>query len=113
MPSQAYGLFARAIAGRMQVLCSYDGYRRELCPHILGHTRQGDEVALTYQFGGQSRSGLPPGGEWRCLRIAKAADVRLRQGPWQAGSSHRRPQGCVDIVDLDVNPSSPYRPKGR
>jgi hypothetical protein len=113
VPSRAYGLFARAIAGRMQVVCSYDGYRRELCPHILGHTRQGDEVVLSYQFGGQSRRGLPPGGEWRCLRVAKAADVRLRHGPWHGGSSHGRPQGCVDIVDLDVNPSSPYRPKGR
>ena len=113
MPSPAYDLFARAIAGRMQVLCTYDGYRRELCPHILGHTRRGEEVALTYQFGGQSKTGLPPGGEWRCLRLAKVADVRLRDGPWQAGSSHSEPQGCVDIVDLDVNPSSPYRPTRR
>ena len=111
MPSQAYDLFARAIAGRMQVFCTYHGYRRELCPHILGHTRRGEEVALTYQFGGQSRTGLPPGGEWRCLRLAKATDVQLRHGPWQAGSSHGRPQGCVEIVDFDVNPSSPYRPK--
>ena len=112
MPSPVYDLFARAITGRMQVLCTYDGYRRELCPHILGHTR-GEEVALTYQFGGQSSKALPPGGQWRCLRLAKAVDVRLREGPWRGGSSHGRPQECVDIVDLDINPSSPYRPKRR
>ena len=112
MPSPVYDLFARAITGRMQVLCTYDGYRRELCPHILGHTR-GEEVALTYQFGGQSSKALPPGGQWRCLRLAKAVDVRLREGPWRGGSGHGRPQDCVDIVDLDVNPSSPYRPKRR
>jgi hypothetical protein len=113
VPSPAYDLFARAITGWMQVLCTYDGYRRELCPHILGHTRQGEEVALTYQFGGQSGKGLPSGGQWRCLHLAKAIDVRLREGPWRGGSSHSQPQGCVDIVDLDVNPSSPYRPKRR
>jgi len=111
VPSPVYQLFAQAMASRMQVLFLYDGYRREVCPHILGHTRLGQEVALTYQFGGQSSRGLPPGGEWRCFRLAKATDVRLRRGPWQAGWSHSRHQDCVDIVDLDMNPSSPYRPK--
>ncbi|HEU0157387.1 MAG TPA: hypothetical protein VFQ82_15045, partial [Stellaceae bacterium] len=67
----------------------------------------------TYQFGGQSRSGLPVGGEWRCLWLTEVSDVRLRDGPWHAGVSHTRPQGCVDIVDFDVNPSSPYSPKHR
>jgi hypothetical protein len=37
----------------------------------------------------------------------------LRDGPWHAGDSHNQPQGCVDVVDLDVNPASPYNPKRR
>ena len=32
-----------------------------------------DEKALTYQFGGQSSKGLPPGGQWRCLWLAKVS----------------------------------------
>lgn len=112
MPSPIYDSFARAMADRKQILCRYDGYPRELCPIILGHTK-GQEVALAYQFGGQSKSSLPPAGQWKCLRLSKVTDVQLRDGPWHAGSSHRRPQLCVKIVDLDVNPSSPYNPQRR
>ena len=110
MASANYQLFEEAMRSRQQVLCVYGGYLRELCPIILGHS-QGQEKALTYQFGGQSRSGLPPGGEWRCLWLSKVSDVRLREGRWFAGSSHTRPQGCVEVVDLDVNVASPYRPR--
>jgi hypothetical protein len=110
VPSSTYALFAQAIVERKQVLCRYDGYARELCPVILGHSG-GQEMALVYQFAGESSSGLPPGGEWKCLRLAKASDVALRDGSWRAGSSHQRPQSCVEDVDLDINPASPYRPR--
>ena len=112
MPSPTYTLFARALRERKQVVCLYDGFRRELCPVVVGHSG-GEEMALVYQFGGASKSGLPPRGQWKCLRLAKASDVQLRDGPWRAGSSHRRPQTCVDAVDLDVNPDSPYKPRRR
>lgn len=112
MPSPTYKSFARAMAGRKQILCLYDGYPRELCPVILGHTK-GQEVALAYQFAGQSKSGLPPGGQWKCLRLAKIAAVELRDGPWHAGTRHKSRQLCVEVVDLDVNPSSPYKPQRR
>jgi hypothetical protein len=108
--SANYALFEQAMRQRKQIICTYGGYPRELCPIILGHS-QGQEKALTYQFGGRSRSGLPRGGEWRCLVLAKVSNIELRDGPWFAGSSHTKPHGCVEIVDLDVNPSSPYDPK--
>jgi hypothetical protein len=110
MPSRNYQLFAEAMRQRKQLVCIYAGYRRELCPIILGHS-QGEEKALAFQFAGESRSGLPPGGEWRCLFLAKASEIRLRAGPWRNGLSHRQPQGCVAEVDLDVNPESPYGPR--
>ena len=110
MGSPTYELFRNAMAERKQIVCVYDGCRRELCPIILGHS-QSEEKALTYQFGGQSRSGLPPGGEWRCLWLSRVSKVELCDGPWHSGSSHKEPQGCVEIVDLDVNPTSPYKPK--
>lgn len=111
--SPTYRLFEQAMEQRKQVICRYGGYRRELCPVILGHKKSGEEAALTFQFAGDSRSGLSRGGEWRCLLLAGASDVRLRDGPWHSGSSHRRPQACVDIVDRDVNPQSPYEPRHR
>jgi hypothetical protein len=112
MPSPNYMLFEQAMRMRKQIVCMYDGHRRELCPIILGHS-QGQEKVLTYQFGGESKSGLPPGGEWRCLWMSKVTNVELRDGPWFVGASHTQPQGCVEVVDLDVNPSSPYHPKRR
>jgi uncharacterized protein (DUF4415 family) len=108
-PSSAYKLFEQAMRSRKQVLCTYDGLPRELCSVILGHT-DGQEVALVYQFAGQSNSRLP---QWKCLRLSKVSNVQLRDGPWYAGSSHTRSQACVQVVDLDVNPRSPYRPKRR
>lgn len=112
MPSTTYQLFEQAIRQRKQILCLYDGFPRELCPIILGH-KDGREKALTFQFAGQSSSKLPPGGAWKCFFLAKVSNAQLRDGPWRAGKSHTRPQGCVDQVDLDANPSSPYNPRRR
>ena len=109
MPSQTYQLFEKAMRLRKRIACMYGGFAREICPIILGHS-QGEEKALTYQFAGQSRSGLPPRGEWRCLWLAKVSDVHLHDGSWISGDSHMQRQECVEQVDLDVNPESPHRP---
>lgn len=110
MSSANYSLFEQAMRLRKRIVCMYNGQPRELCPVILGHSQE-QEKALTYQVGGKSRSGLPPAGEWRCLFLSKVSSAQLGDGTWLVGSSHTQPQGCVQIVDLDVNPMSPYRPK--
>ena len=100
MASATYLLFRNAISGEKQVVCSYEGRRRELCPHIIGTNNQGEEVALAWQFAGESSGKLP---QWRCLKLAKVQDARLREGPWFEGGSHKTEQRCVTHVDLDVN----------
>jgi hypothetical protein len=111
MSSATYQVFEQAMRARSRVVCFYNGHRRELCPIVLGHTR-GEEKALTFQVGGSSGSGLPPGGEWRCLFLAKVRHAALHDGPWIVpDGSHTWPQGCVADVDLDVNPASPFSPK--
>jgi hypothetical protein len=111
MPSsKTYALFEKAMRTQKQVVCTYEGHRRELCAIILGHTK-GEEKALTFQFGGTSSQGLPRKGAWRCLWLAKVSDAELRDGAWFSGNRHTQPSHCVDEVDLDVNPSSPYSPK--
>jgi hypothetical protein len=102
MASATYGLFRQAILGEKQITCAYDGYRRELCPHIIGHTG-GEEKVLAFQFAGESKLGLPPGGEWRCLYLSRVHAASMRDGPWFAGSRHRTTQRCVENIDLDVN----------
>jgi predicted DNA binding CopG/RHH family protein len=108
--STQYRLFAQAMRERKQITCTYGGYYREVCPIILGH-RDGEERALTYQFGGQSSKRLPSAGAWRCFPLSEVTNVELRDGPWFTGSTHSQPQGCVVDVDLDVNPDSPYSPR--
>jgi uncharacterized protein (DUF4415 family) len=110
--SSVYKLFEQAMISGKQILCTYRGRHRELCPIILGHSK-GREKALTYQFGGESNTDLPSGGQWRCLWLSEVRDVSLRDGRWHVGNRHNQPQGCVEIVDLDVNPESPYSPKRR
>lgn len=55
MPSTAYTLFRSAILREQQVTCMYDGRHRELCPHIIGTNRSGEEVVLARQFAGEFR----------------------------------------------------------
>jgi hypothetical protein len=57
---------------RKPVFCIYDSYRRELCPIILS---QSAKIALANQFGGQSKSGLPRGGRWRCLSLSGVSNA--------------------------------------
>jgi predicted DNA binding CopG/RHH family protein len=108
--SKVYKLFAKAMRERKQITCTYRGHHREVCPIILGH-RDGQERALTYQFGGRSSRRLPSHGAWRCFSLSEITNVELRDGPWFSGDAHTRPQGCVVDVDLDVNLDSPYNPR--
>lgn len=107
--SATYRLIAKAMKTGKQVLCLYDGHEREVSPILLGHTK-GEEKALVFQFGGQSQSRLP---DWKCFFLAKASEVRLRDGSLHAGSRHLKRQSCVEDVDLDINPASPYEPRRR
>lgn len=110
--SETYRLFEQAMDQGKQIVCVYEGYYRQLCPIILGHTR-GEEKALTYQFDGEGKSDLPSGGQWKCLWLSKVSNVQLIDGPSHSGTMQARPQSCVEVVDLDVNPESPYSPKRR
>ena len=59
MPGAVYTLFRNAILGEQQVVCLYGGRLRELCPHIIGTNKRGEEVVLAWQFAGESSGPLP------------------------------------------------------
>jgi hypothetical protein len=100
MPSTTYTLFRNAILAEQQVVCSYDGRVRKLCPHIIGTNKSGEEVVLAWQFAGQSSGKLP---QWRCLKLANVRGARALSGSWHEGGSHRTEQTCVSNIDLDIN----------
>jgi hypothetical protein len=100
MPSAIYTLFRNAIRAEKQVVCSYNNRFRELCPHIIGTNKRGEEVVLAWQFGGESSGKLP---QWRCLKLANVRNARMRDGRWHEGGSHKTEQVCVSNIDLDIN----------
>ena len=55
MASATYALFLAAMREKRQVVCVYQGQRRELCPILLGRTGL-EEKALCFQCGGCSAS---------------------------------------------------------
>lgn len=102
MPSEVFEIFRKAIAQKKQVVCTYHGLTREVCPHTLGYNHKGGEQSLVYQFAGESSKGLPPGGEWRCLELSLVRVLDVREGPWRTNDNHTRPQTCVARVVLEV-----------
>jgi hypothetical protein len=102
MPSPTYQLFRRAILERKLIVCIYQGRRREVAPHILGF-KDRREKALVYQFGGESNTLLPAGGEWRCFALEDVEAAQTQDGEWRSGRANRVTQQCIDIVDVDVN----------
>lgn len=90
-----------AIVGRKQLVATYGGHVRELCPHAIG-TKRGRPQALFFQFGGSSGRGLTQGGDWRCLPLDGLGDVSLRDGDWHTGAGAAQRQTCLDVVELTV-----------
>jgi hypothetical protein len=104
MPSATYTLFRSAILSQQQVICTYDGRHRELCPLVIGTNKGGEEAVLAWQFAGDVGKGkLPVGGAWKCLKLANVRSARTRAGSWHEGGSHKTQQRCVAAVDLDIN----------
>jgi predicted DNA-binding transcriptional regulator YafY len=101
MPSSTYDLLRDAILNRRQVTCEYQGYHREMCPHVLG-IKNGVEHVLSYQFAGTGSHGLKPGGQWRCMDVDQIVNAASHAGQWHTGTSHTQPQTCVDDIDVQV-----------
>ena len=96
-----YNALRNAIIDRKQIVCRYNGFVRECCPHAIGAT-MGERRVFVYQFAGGSSSGLPVGGEWRCMTIDDMAAISVREGPWHTGTRHSKKQTCIKAVDLDI-----------
>jgi hypothetical protein len=80
----AYTILAEAISSKQQVVARYHDEERIFSPHALGSKRGASHV-LVYQYAGGSQSGLPSGGEWRCLNVANPLPPRATARPSPAG----------------------------
>ncbi len=101
-----YTILAEAISSKQQVVARYRDQERIFSPHALG-TKRGVAHVLVYQYGGGSQSGLPPGGEWRCLNVEELGEIRLEPGAWRTAENVFNPQTCLDEVDVLADPLPP------
>jgi hypothetical protein len=100
--TSVFALIRDAIVERKLVSAMYHGFRREMCPHVLGW-KAGNERALFFQFAGGSRKGLSPRGEWRCLHLSALSDVSIYKGRWRTGPGYyENPQSCIDEIEVCV-----------
>ena len=97
----SYSLIRQAMLDKHQVHAGYQGRFRKMCPHTLG-TKNGRRQALFFQFGGESRRGLPSEGDWRCLPVDELTDVSVHEGPWYGDDRYHPSQSCVAEVDVEV-----------
>jgi hypothetical protein len=100
--SGSYEVIRDAIVNKRQIVATYGGYEREMCPHGIG-TRNGRAQAIFFQFAGGSSQGLPSGGQWRCLAIEDLSKISTREGAWKTSSNYRQPNTCIDEIDVEVD----------
>jgi hypothetical protein len=104
MPS-VLDLIVTAVQKKLIVTATYQGLVRIMCPHVVGYKngKTGRELnALFFQFAGGSKSGLPLGGQWRCIHLDQLTNISLAPGEWHTGPDHSRPQTCVDEIIAEV-----------
>ncbi len=104
MTSDTYNLVRQAIVNKQQVIATYKGLYRGMCPHVIGLT-DGHEQAFFYQFAGTSSSGLRSQGarsNWRCIPIAGLTNVSVRDGEWHTEPPYAQHQTCVDVIDKEA-----------
>lgn len=98
-------LLRTAISQKRNVSAIYKGLYRELSPHALG-MKNGKLNLLSYQYGGESASGLTPGSSenWRCMPVGALSEVSLLTSEdWHSVSPHSRTNSCIDDVFIEID----------
>jgi hypothetical protein len=106
-PRDPYDALKHAIAHKQQVVATYNGAVRELCPHVLG-TKGERRHVLAYQFGGRGSDDQPVKAGWRCFDVDRLQNLATRSGPWHSAANVYNPQSCLDVVDVVVQAFPPW-----
>jgi len=80
-----FEILKEAIEKRRCVSMLADGRRREVAPLAIGF-KGAQKKVLTFQYRGDSNSGLAAGGAWRCFLIDNIAWAKIIDDPWQSGN---------------------------
>ena len=101
--TDTYQEITSAIQKKKQIHAIYNGHFRKMCPHVLGHSKNGEPMVLSYQFAGNSSKGPLSKGEWRCMKVNELSQVQLVDGTWYSEETKRiRRSPCVDQIDIEI-----------
>ena len=103
---EIHDLIRAAVAQRRPIAALYKERNRLLCPHRLGWNKDGSPRLLSYQYGGESETGLGPpeaNENWRCMALEKISKVELLDELWHTAENYSRPAHCIERVEIDVD----------
>lgn len=92
---QNYHLICQAIEQKRSMTGIYHDRVRWFSPHEIGHGKDGEFRVMTYQYDGESRSGLPYEGEWRCLKLDELTELAFNNDKWHTSDNHSSPNRCI------------------
>ncbi len=85
----------------------YDNVVRHFAPHALGTTADGTPAVFVFQYAGETTTGMPSGGEWRCFRLDRLSHLRLNEHRWRSRSNYNlKRQTCLAMIRVGLPISS-------
>ena len=84
MSSGVFETLRKAIETHHCVTIFAEARRREVAALAIGYTGTQRKV-LTFQYRGDSNSGLATGGAWRCFAIDDVIWAKINDDPWHPG----------------------------
>ena len=85
----------------------YEGVVRHFAPHALGATSDGTPAVFVFQYAGETTTGLPSGGEWRCFLLDRLSHMRRNEHRWRSRSNYSlKRQSCLATIEVGLPTSS-------
>lgn len=100
MPTRTFELLKRGIEQKKQMSIQYKGYTRNICPYVLGFTKNNKERALALLV--RNTPSGPLIGGWECLDIEHVWNVKFADGDWVAAPEGPRPDCEMVKIEIDV-----------
>ena len=96
-----------AIRAKQCLTGLYDGAVRHFAPHALGAAPDGTPAVFVFQYAGETTTGMPIGGQWRCFRLEGLSHLRPNEHRWRSRSNYNlKRQSCLAMIQVGL-PVSP------
>jgi hypothetical protein len=96
-------VLSAAIRDKQCLTGLYDGAVRHFAPHALGATADGTPAVFVFQYAGETTTGLPIGGEWRCFHLDQLSHLRLNEHRWRSRSNYSlKRQSCLAMIKIGL-----------